>query len=70
MGIGNRYHLFRLPQSVERAIAGIISTHEFSEQAASLIAGGDSQLMQELAAIVSGQIETGDGPINLGPVAR
>jgi hypothetical protein len=70
-GLGKRYHLFRLPESVEGTILGFVSEPIFLEQAAALVANAQTALMDKLASIASEQNQPAvDGPISLGPIAK
>jgi len=71
IGLGKRYHLFHLPDDVERAIQGVIPEATFAAHATTLVASGANELMHRLASIASGSKgPTVDGPIWLGSIAR
>lgn len=71
IGLGKRYHLFRLSESMESAIQGLIAEPTLSAQATTLVANGPNELMHQLASVASGRKEAAvDGPIGLGSIAR
>jgi hypothetical protein len=71
IGLGKRYHLFRLPESVERAVSDVISEPTFSAQAAAMVADTQNTLRDKLAGMASKQeLPRVDGPISLGSIAK
>ncbi|EKA3900128.1 hypothetical protein VCSRO19_0640 [Vibrio cholerae] len=64
VGVGNNYHLFRLPVSIERNVANAIQKFASDEKAISSLKSKEAaqQRLSELANIAEAQ----DGPINLG----
>lgn len=71
IGLGKRYHLFRLPESVERAVSDVISEPTFSTQAATMVADTQNTLMDKLASMASKQgLADVDGPISLGSIGQ
>jgi hypothetical protein len=70
IGIGGRYHLFRLPAGIENEISVLMSGDEFAEQTATIVAKGRDDLIHELATMARGRKETSaEGPIRLGSSA-
>lgn len=70
VGLGGRYHLFRLPGSLEHGIALLMSEEAFNTQTADLVAKGQDELMRELALMAPSRKEApADGPISLGSTA-
>jgi hypothetical protein len=71
IGLGRRYHLFRLPERLERAVPDVISEPTFSADAAAMVADTQNALMDKLAGIASKQkLPHVDGPISLGSIAK
>jgi len=71
VGVGKRYHLFRLSGDVERGISISTSDPTFLGEVASLVANSHHDLMQRLKNLMSDQTEAAiEGPITLGSVAR
>jgi hypothetical protein len=71
IGLGKRYHLFRLPESLERTVSDVISEPAFSAQAAAMVADTQNTLMDKLASIASKHtLPAVDGPISLGSIAK
>jgi hypothetical protein len=67
IGIGRRYHLFRLPASIEHAAILLMSEEAFAEQTATTVSKGQDDLIHELATMTHGRKETpAEGPIRLG----
>ncbi len=70
IGLGGRYHLFRLPGSLEHGVAILMSEEVFATQAGALVSKGQDDLIHELGTVARGRKETPtDGPIRLGPTA-
>lgn len=71
IGVGGRYHLFRLSSALEQSLATAMLEDAFRFQAEAMIARGQEGLVQELAAIASGRmIAPSDGAIRLGSIVR
>jgi hypothetical protein len=71
IGVGGRYHLFRLPVALEQSLAATMSEDEFRSQTSAIIAKEQEGLIQELVAMANGRtIASADGPVKLGSVAR
>lgn len=64
IGIGKNYHLFRLPVSIERNIAGAI--REWTEKHELLNNLKSREMAQQRLSVLSTQAESQDGPINVG----
>ena len=70
IGLGRRYHIFRLPGSLENGIALLMSEEDFTTQTGALVSKGLDDLIHELATMANGRKEPpADGPIRLGPSA-
>ena len=71
VGLGKRYHLFRLPRNVERAMRNLISDPTFSAHTTTLVGSGQKELFQELNSIADGHRQPAlDGPIALGSITK
>jgi hypothetical protein len=70
--IGNgRYHLFRLPATVESNVAAVQHTDNVSEELSSLLAGELAALLARLERLVNGRaIKAIEGPVSLGDSTR
>jgi hypothetical protein len=67
-GSGGRYHLFRLPASIEQAIATAMSDASYAPRAASIAAGRSDELIHKLEMMVQpGKTEAAEGPVRIGP---
>jgi hypothetical protein len=70
IGLGGRYHLFRLPGSLEHGVALLLSEEAFATQTGALVSKGRDDLIHELATMARGREgTTGEGPIRLGSSA-
>jgi len=70
IGIGSRYHLFRLPASIEHAAILLMSEEAFSAQTAATVSKGQGDLIHELATMAHDRKERfAEGPIRLGSSA-
>jgi hypothetical protein len=68
IGSGGRYHLFRLPASIEQAIASAMSDASYAPRAASLAAGHSDEFIQHLETIAQPRkTEAAEGPVRIGP---
>jgi hypothetical protein len=71
IGVGGRYHLFRLPTALEQSLAAVMSEDEFRSQTGAVIAKEQEGLMRELAVMANGRrISPAEGPVRLGSVPR
>jgi hypothetical protein len=71
VGLGKRYHLFRLFGDVERGVSSSTSDPTLLAKVTGLVASSQHDLMQQLTSLMPDQQETFlEGPITLGPVAR
>ena len=71
IGVGRRYHLFRLPADLEPLVVDTIKTDSFSAEAASLLGRPSNALMTALAALAEGgEAKPSEGPIGLGAPER
>ena len=71
IGVGARYHLFRLPTSVEQLLGAVLLEDDFRSEAAALIAKDRERLIVELAAMTNGcTVAPADGPVKLRSIAR
>jgi hypothetical protein len=71
IGVGGRYHLFRLPTALEQSLAAALVKDEFRSQAAAMIAKDQEGLIQELAVMANGRtISPAEGPVRLGSIPR
>jgi hypothetical protein len=69
-GNGGRYHLFRLPATIEQAIATAMSDASYAPRAASIAVGHSDELIQQLETIAQpGKTEAAEGPVRIGPWA-
>jgi hypothetical protein len=66
IGLGERYHLFRLPANLERGIALRMSEEAFVTQTATLVSKGTAGLISELTTLTHGRKETAEGPVKVG----
>jgi hypothetical protein len=67
IGLGGRYHLFRLPDSLEHPVSLLMSEDVFATQMRGLVSKGRDDLIHELGTIAHGRRETpADGPMRLG----
>jgi hypothetical protein len=67
IGLGGRYHLFRLPRKLEHGIMLLMTEEEFSTQTSTLVSEGPNDLIRRLATIARGRKETAaEGPVRIG----
>jgi hypothetical protein len=67
IGLGGRYHLFRLPANLEHGVALLMTQEAFATQTGALVSKGPNDLIHDLAVMAHGRKEiTADGPIRLG----
>jgi hypothetical protein len=71
IGVGRRFHLFRLPQDLERSLSAALSEDQFRIRVAELVGGEPGRLLREIGNIANGRTTPErEGPVTLGPVAR
>ena len=71
IGLGKKYHLFRLPETLERTLSAAISDPTLVTKVASVAAGTQDDLRDELTRIASDRKEAAvDGPASLGSITR
>lgn len=67
IGVRGRYHLFRLPSTLEHAVGVAMSEDWFRLQASATIARGRDGLIDELRTIAHSRVAAPvDGPVKLG----
>lgn len=67
IGVGRRFHLFRLPGGLEHGLAILMSEESYSGQVAALVSKGQDELIHDLATMASGRkAETNEGPVKMG----
>jgi hypothetical protein len=70
IGLGGRYHLFRLPGTLEHGVALLMSQASFAAQTGALVSKGRDELIHELATMARGsKVTSAEGPIRLGSSA-
>lgn len=70
IGLGERYHLFRLPANLEHGVALVMSEEAFATQTGALVSKRPEDLIHELATMAHSRKETiAEGPIRLGSIA-
>lgn len=70
IGLGGKYHLFRLPRKLEHGIMLLMADEEFSTQTSTLASEMPNDLIRRLATIARGRKETAaDGPVKVGVIA-
>jgi hypothetical protein len=71
IGTGKRYHLFRLPASIEQAITPAMQEEDFGSEIAELIKGGRDAIISRLEALAGNRaVPAAEGPVGLGPPSR
>lgn len=65
IGVGANYHLYRLPDSVERAAAKEIESIDYKELIGSVLASSDAALSQ-LKEWGVGEVDKAEGPVVVG----
>ena len=71
VGVGRRYHLFRLPIDWEESVTGILKEPEQQMEAKQLIVTGRDGLLKRLESLAQGAKRVGkEGPVSLGLAAR
>jgi len=68
IGVGGRYHLFRLPSNIEHAIALLMSEASFRAKAVGLVTKPPEELIHELGPMTHGRKTTAaEGAVRVGP---
>lgn len=68
IGVGLNFHLYRLPDSVERATAKEVSLIDVKQLMSSVLTSSDAAL-ERLGQLVSHEIEKTEGPVVVGRYA-
>lgn len=70
IGVGGRYHLFRLPDELERAISEALSQESVRRALAEATSGTEEALIERLEALAAGtKAEPAEGPVRVGPAS-
>ena len=71
IGIGRRYHLFRLPTALEHVLIDAMMEESFRVKATALMKEQRDDLLCELAKVANSRaVQTAEGPIRLVPAVR
>lgn len=71
VGVGRRYHLFRLPIDWEDGVTSMLKEPEQQAEAKQLILSGRDGLLKSLESLVQGAKRVGkEGPVSLGLAVR
>ena len=71
IGIGRRYHLFRLHSNTEHALATQLTTTAFAVRMPDIVSRGRDDLIHQIATMAHGRDEvTADGPVRVGSTAN
>jgi hypothetical protein len=71
IGVGCRYHLFRLPSNIEHALTPLLAEEAFTPRTTDLVLKGRDDLIHELATMAHGREEIpADGPIRIASTAN
>jgi len=71
IGVGRRYHLFRLPTNLEQSLIDALKEESFHTEATAVLKKAQNELLQELAAIAdSATIPSGEGAVRIGPARQ
>lgn len=71
IGVGCRYHLFRLPSNMEHALTSLLAREAFAPRTTDLVLKGRDDLIHDLANIADGHEGIpADGPIRVAPTAN
>ena len=65
IGIGTHYHLYRLPDSIERSLFKNIQDHAFSEKIFQLLLSQEA-VISRLKELGAESVEIAEGPITVG----
>jgi len=70
IGIGNVYHLFRLPEEIERRIHNSLKEPEWNQIILTILANTDTALdsLQKIRGPIEEKIPTDTGPIRVGNI--
>ena len=67
IGVGGRYHLFRLPTSIEHTMAPALLEESLQSQATAFLKEGNDGLLKALEAQANGRaVRSAEGPVMLG----
>jgi hypothetical protein len=67
IGVGHRYHLFRLPSTTEHALAALLSGEAFEARTTDIVSRGRDDLIHQIATMAHGRDEVpADGPVRVG----
>ena len=70
IGVGGRYHLFRLPTSTELALAARAADDVFKSRLGELVKRRQEELLEELASLASDQAAPAiEGPVRIGLIS-
>jgi hypothetical protein len=71
IGIGRRYHLFRLASNTEHALATQLTTTAFAVRMTDIVSRGRDDLIHQIATMAHGRDEVpADGPVRVGSTAN
>jgi hypothetical protein len=71
IGIGGRYHLFRLPPRIEQQLASSLNESAFSAELEDAIKGGLEHVLSMLERLSTGaKLTPKDGPVSLGEIGQ
>jgi hypothetical protein len=71
VGIGGRYHLFRLPPRIEQQLASSLNESAFTAELEDAIKGGLDHALSVLERLSTGaKLTQRDGPVSLGEIGR
>lgn len=71
VGVGRRYHLFRLPTEWEEAVSAILKEPEHQSEAKQLLMSGRDGLLKKLELFAKGAKHTSkEGPVSIGLAGR
>jgi len=70
IGIGRRYHLFRLPSNMEHALATRLTMAAFAVRMTDIVSRGRDDLIHQIATMVNGRdAAPAGGPVRVGSTA-
>jgi hypothetical protein len=70
IGIGRRYHLFRLPSNMEHALAAQLTMAAFAVRMMNIVSRGRDDLIHQIATMVNGRdAAAAGGPVRVGSIA-
>jgi hypothetical protein len=71
IGIGRRYHLFRLPTQIEQQLTSSLNESAFTAELEDAIKGGLDHVLSVLEGLATGaQLTQKDGPVSLGEIGQ